>query len=70
MTKKELVEMLDEYDDNAEIVTFNYTTFRWYKTNKKENYPIYTVEKLMNICGNNAKKQLNNFNLKDIAIVL
>ena len=70
MTKKELIEKLEKFDDNAEIIAFNYTSFRWYKTEGKENYSFYTVEDLIPKVDGRAKKQLSKFQSNDIAFVL
>lgn len=66
MTKKELVEMLSKFDDDAEIITFNRTTNRWFKTGKAENYKIETVEETSSKCNSFGKRQLEKFNKKDI----
>ncbi len=67
MTKKELVEKLSVFDDDAEIITFNRTSGRWVKTGSSENYPIETVETTSQKVGDCGKKQLSKFNPKDIA---
>jgi hypothetical protein len=67
MTKKELVEKLSVFDDDAEIITFNRTSNRWVKTGSPENYPIETVETTSQKVGDYGKKQLSKFNPKDIA---
>jgi hypothetical protein len=66
MTKKELLEMIERFDDDANIITFNRTSNRWFKTGSKENYPMNTVAELKERCNNYAKKQLSKFNDNDI----
>lgn len=66
MTKKELIEMLDKYSDDAQIITFNRTSNRWFKTGTPDNYPINTVSEMKERCNNYAKKQLEKFNDNDI----
>ncbi len=67
MTKKELVEKLSVFDDDAEIIAFNRTSNRWFKTGNPDNYPIETVESTISNVGDYGKKQLSKFNMKDIA---
>lgn len=66
MTKRELINMLEKYEDDSEIVTFNRTSNRWFKTGNPNNYPINTVGELKEKCGSFAKKQLEKFNENDI----
>jgi len=66
MTKKELIEKLSSFPDDAEIITFNRTSERWFKTGSINNYPIETVEDTMKKCGKFGRMQLENFNPKDI----
>lgn len=70
MKVKELIDMLKSVDENAEIISFNKTTNRWFKTTDKSNYPIETVEKVYNRCGKYAKKQLDNMNKSDVVILI
>jgi hypothetical protein len=66
MTKKELVDRLSLFDDDAEIITYNRTSNRWFKTGDIKNYPIETVEVTISKVGDYGKKQLSKFNTQDI----
>ena len=66
MTAKELIDVLSKFDQNANIITFNRTSHRWFKTGAANNYPAKTVEEIYEKCSPYAKKQLDSFNKNDV----
>lgn len=66
MKIRELQEQLSKFDPEADIITFNRTSNRWFKTGEVSNYPLKKVSDIYDNCGNYAKKQLDNFNKEDV----
>jgi len=68
MKVKDLVEALSKMNQESDIITFNRTSHRWFKTDDIRNYPIKTVEEIYGNCGDYAKKQLDNFQKTDVTM--
>lgn len=66
MTVKELKDKLSNYSDDAEIITYNRTSHRWFKTGSVENYPISTVGDTAKNCNDFSRRQLERFDPDDI----
>lgn len=66
MTVGELREKLSRYSDCANIISYNRTSHRWFKTGTIDSYPISTVEETSENCNDYAKRQLERFNSDDV----
>lgn len=66
MKVKDLIEALNKMDPEANIITFNRTSRRWFKTEDISNYPLKTVEEIYDNCGEYGKKQLDAFDKTDV----
>lgn len=70
MTVKELKDMLGRFPDDRNILTYNRTTHRWFKTGTPDNYAPFAVGEIKNRCGSKARKQLEVFDENDVTLVM
>lgn len=66
MTVGELREKLSHYSDCANVISYNRTSHRWFKTGTVDSYPISTVKETSENCNEFAKRQLERFNSDDV----